>query len=376
MSRGCRELEAGEAPLGRVRRPGGGRKQAGRPGSRAAAGAAGAGRAGRARGSDVAAAVDDQVDPHAGRRADPAGPPGLAPTRSADLLREEGFSLQANAKTLEGTQHPDRDAQFRYINEQVKDHQAAGEPVISVDTKKKELVGDYKNAGREWRPTGEPVRGRRPTTSPTGSWARPSRTGSTTWPRTPAGSTSAPTTTPPRSRSTRSAAGGTARGRHDYPQAAPAADHRRRGRLQRLPHPRLEGRTGRAGRRDRPGDHRLPLPARHLQVEQDRAPAVLPHHHELARPAADQPRGHRARPSPRPPPAPGCACTPNSTPAPTPPASRSATRQMAALPLTRHDLHGDWNYTLRPEPYPQIPAPRRIRSTSPAPTWPGCATPP
>jgi hypothetical protein len=54
------------------------------------------------------------------------------------LLRENGFSLQANAKTLEGAQHPDRDAQFRYINDQVKDHQADGEPVVSVDTKKKE----------------------------------------------------------------------------------------------------------------------------------------------------------------------------------------------------------------------------------------------
>ena len=74
-----------------------------------------------------------------------------------DLLREEGFSLQGNAKTIEGQRHPDRDAQFRYINEQVKDHQAAGDPVISVDTKKKELVGEFKNAGREWRPKGEPA---------------------------------------------------------------------------------------------------------------------------------------------------------------------------------------------------------------------------
>ena len=71
-----------------------------------------------------------------------------------DLLREEGFSLQGNAKTIEGTRHPDRDAQFRYISEQVRDHQAAGDPVISVDTKKKELVGEFKNAGREWRPEG------------------------------------------------------------------------------------------------------------------------------------------------------------------------------------------------------------------------------
>jgi hypothetical protein len=73
------------------------------------------------------------------------------------LLRAAGFSLQANAKTLEGGQHPDRDAQFRYINEQVKDHQAGGEPVISVDTKKREQLGRLPMAGREWRPKGEPV---------------------------------------------------------------------------------------------------------------------------------------------------------------------------------------------------------------------------
>ncbi len=75
----------------------------------------------------------------------------------ADLLREEGFSLQGNAKTIEGNQVPDRDAQFRYLNEQVREHRDSGEPVISVDTKKKELVGNYRNGGREWRPAGEPV---------------------------------------------------------------------------------------------------------------------------------------------------------------------------------------------------------------------------
>jgi hypothetical protein len=68
-----------------------------------------------------------------------------------DLLREEGFSLQGNAKTIEGKRHPDRDAQFRYISEQVQDHQGTADPVISVDTKKKELVGEFKNSGREWR---------------------------------------------------------------------------------------------------------------------------------------------------------------------------------------------------------------------------------
>src|SRR5918997_119670 len=60
-----------------------------------------------------------------------------------DLLREEGFSLQGNAKTLEGKQHPDRDVQFRYLNEQAKKYQDTGDPVISVDTKKKELVGPF-----------------------------------------------------------------------------------------------------------------------------------------------------------------------------------------------------------------------------------------
>ena len=74
----------------------------------------------------------------------------------AELLREMGYRLQANRKTIEGKQHPDRDAQFKYINRLAQKKQRAGQPVISVDTKKKELVGDFKNAGREWRPRGHP----------------------------------------------------------------------------------------------------------------------------------------------------------------------------------------------------------------------------
>jgi Rhodopirellula transposase DDE domain len=66
--------------------------------------------------------------------------------------------LQRTAKTLEGAQHPDRDAQFRYLNEQAKAHLAAGQPVVSVDTKNKELVGRFANGGREWQPSGEPER--------------------------------------------------------------------------------------------------------------------------------------------------------------------------------------------------------------------------
>ena len=73
-----------------------------------------------------------------------------------ELLAQQKFSLQANSKTREGGDHPDRDAQFQQINQSVTEALAAHQPVISVDTKKKELVGDFKNAGREWRPKGIP----------------------------------------------------------------------------------------------------------------------------------------------------------------------------------------------------------------------------
>jgi hypothetical protein len=74
----------------------------------------------------------------------------------AAVLSDQGYSLQANRKTREGDDHPDRDAQFKYINRRVRAFQAGGQPVISVDAKKKELVGDFRNSGREWRPRGRP----------------------------------------------------------------------------------------------------------------------------------------------------------------------------------------------------------------------------
>jgi hypothetical protein len=80
----------------------------------------------------------------------------VCPTVVGNLLRSMGYSLQANSKTREGDQHIDRDAQFQYINTQAKTFLAANEPVISVDTKKKELVGNFKNNGREWRRQGAP----------------------------------------------------------------------------------------------------------------------------------------------------------------------------------------------------------------------------
>jgi hypothetical protein len=157
VSLGARELEAGAEPLGRARKPGGGRKRLADldPGLRPA----------------LLALVepDERGDPMSPLRWTAKSLRVLAGelTRQghragadtvADLLREEGFSLQGNAKTIEGSQVPDRDAQFRYLNEQVREHRDAGEPVVSVDTKKKELVGNYHNGGREWRPAGEPAR--------------------------------------------------------------------------------------------------------------------------------------------------------------------------------------------------------------------------
>lgn len=155
VAAGVSELEAGEAPLGRTRRPGGGRKRAAEvdPGLVPA----------------LLALVepDERGDPMSPLRWTAKSTRALAAELTAqghkvsadtvaDLLRSEGFSLQGNAKTIEGNQHPDRDAQFRYISERARAHTEAGDPVISVDTKKKELVGDFANSGREYRPKGDP----------------------------------------------------------------------------------------------------------------------------------------------------------------------------------------------------------------------------
>jgi len=151
IGKGVRELREGATlPPGRVRRPGGGRKRftEHHPG--------------------FAGELDRLVDP--GVRGDPQSPlrwtckstRTLAAVLSrrygsvshetiARALREADYSLQSNRKTREGNQHPDRDAQFRHINRAVKQALSRGEPVISVDTKKKELVGNYENKGRQWR---------------------------------------------------------------------------------------------------------------------------------------------------------------------------------------------------------------------------------
>ena len=155
VQEGVGQLESGEAPLDRVRRPGGGRKKL------------------TETDSGLVPALLALVEPT--RRGDPesalswttlsteklaaeltaTGHPVSADT-VARLLKEQGFSLQANAKMVEGNQHPDRDGQFSYLNEQAADHLGTADPVISVDAKKKELVGNYRNNGTQWRPLGDP----------------------------------------------------------------------------------------------------------------------------------------------------------------------------------------------------------------------------
>ncbi len=154
---GATELVSGVGPSDRIRRPGAGRKKA----------------------TDIdpelLVVLDSLVEPDS--RGDPMSPlrwtakstrtlaaelKRLGHQAGADLvgrlLHYMGYSLQANAKVTEGAQHPDRNAQFEYINDQAGKHLAAGQPVISVDCKKKELIGDYANAGAEFEPKGSPTR--------------------------------------------------------------------------------------------------------------------------------------------------------------------------------------------------------------------------
>ena len=156
IRRGIRELNASEVlPSGRQRRVGAGRKrtEAVHPG--------------------IKAALERLVDPES--RGDPQlslrwtckstrrlaeeltaqGFP-VGPTTVRHMLKESGYSLQANRKTREGASHPDRDAQFQYINRRVQAQQRGEQPAISVDAKKKETLGNLKNPGRTWRPKGQP----------------------------------------------------------------------------------------------------------------------------------------------------------------------------------------------------------------------------
>ena len=156
VRRGRKEADGGIGPgAGRSRRAGGGRKRA------------------ESHDEELVAAFESLIDPVT--RGDPMSPlrwtsKSIRALTAAlrdnghlvsdfvvrRLLRERGYSLQANVKTAEGGQHADRDAQFEYLNDQATAHLACGDPVISVDTKKKELVGADQNGGRQWQPTGQP----------------------------------------------------------------------------------------------------------------------------------------------------------------------------------------------------------------------------
>ena len=158
IAKGIKEIESGiSPPPGRIRRPGAGRKKITEHDPR------------------LMGALERLIEP--GTRGDPETPlrwtckstrtlaaqltrqkHPVSHVKVGQLLRAEGYSLQGNRKTEEGEDHPDRDAQFRHINTQVKRTLAKGAPVISVDTKKKELVGNYANGGRQWLPEKKPIK--------------------------------------------------------------------------------------------------------------------------------------------------------------------------------------------------------------------------
>ena len=155
IQQGLRELVGPAEPPERVRRVGGGRKALAE------------------RDPTLLTELEAWVDPDT--RGDPMSPLRWTCKRTRQLagalrgrghrvgyrtvaafLDQAGYSLPTASKTLEGNQHPDRDAQFHYLNDQVKAFLAAGQPVVSVDAKKKELVGPFKNGGRDWQPTRQP----------------------------------------------------------------------------------------------------------------------------------------------------------------------------------------------------------------------------
>ena len=261
------------------------------------------------------------------------------------LLKQSGYSLQANRKTREGSSHPDRNAQFEYINRQVRAFQRRRQPVISVDTKKKELVGEFKNPGEEWQPKGQPEKvnvhdfpdPKLGKAIPYGVYDLACNEG---WVSVGIDHDTAEFACASIRRWWNEMGSGGFRGNR-------TVDHGGRRRQQQQPQSAVEEVPAGFGRRV--GHHLacLSFSARHQQMEQDRASLVLLHHQELARPSAHHLRGHRQpdrehdheeRASPS---------APRSTLAATKLASLSATKNSrASASLAR--FHGDWNYSIKP----------------------------
>ncbi|MFJ6838742.1 ISAzo13 family transposase [Streptomyces sp. NPDC091209] len=362
VRKGMLDLEVGQSLLGRVRRSGGGRKRVADldPGLRTAL--------------LQLVEPDERGDPMSPLRWTTKSTRTLAVelTRQghrvgadtvAALLREEGFSLQANTKTLEGCQHADRDAQFRYLNEQARGHRDDGQPVISVDAKKKELIGAFKNPGRSWRPAGEPVLvdvhdftdPRLGKAIPYGVYDLAANTG---WVNVGTDHDTATFAVQSIRRWWHD------QGQADYPQASrllitadAGGSNGYRTRAWKLHLARLAAETGLTITVCHlpPGtskwnkiEHRL---FSHITMNWRGRP-LTSHEVILESIAATTTRtGLRVK----------AELDTNAYPT----GVGVGDAEMAALPLTRHAFHGDWNYVLHPQPIPAVPAARSGRPREP-----------
>jgi len=283
------------------------------------------------------------------------------------VLRAEGFSLQGNAKTVEGAQHPDRDAQFRYISGQAQAFQGAGDPVISVDTKKKELVGDFANGGREYRPQGSPVPVRTHDfldqdlgkAIPYGVYDVAANAG---WVNVGTDHDTAAFAVESIRR------WWTAMGRAAYPHArrllitadaGGSNSYRTRAWKAELAALALETGLAVTVCHFPPGtskwnkiEHRL---FSHITMNWRGRP-LTSHDVIVSAIAATTTRA-------------GLTVRAELDPGSYPEGVKVSDQQMAALPLDRHDWHGDWNYTLRPEPPAPPPPPRPPAREPERPDW-------
>ena len=292
IRQGLRELLAPAVhPVGRIRRPGGGRKKA------------------RQKDPTLVADLEQLVEPTTrghpetclrwtcksvrklAEELNRLGHPVSYPV-VAELLHELDYRLQANRKTKEGDSHPDRDAQFEYIDKRVQAYLGLRQPVIAVDTKKKEWVGDFKNVGQAWRPKGDPEKvrvhdfaipelGR---AAPYGVYDLAYNTG---WVSVGV------------DHDTASFAVETIRrwwyamGQEKYPRAEKLLITADGGGSNGSRRTAVESRVAEASRRNRAGHRGESFSPRHQQVEQDRTPSVLLHQQELAGAAPHQSKGDR-----------------------------------------------------------------------------------